>query len=123
MTILAKASALPHIQTGKLKALAVTSEAHWVDLPDVPTMHDSGFADFPTYQWFGLLAPARTPATVIDKLNASINGGLRFGELASALAKLGLEAKPQTPQELQQLLLAEARQWGAIVAATDIKAD
>ena len=123
MTILAKASALPHVQTGKLKALAVTSEARWAELPDVPTMHDSGFTDFRAYQWFGLLAPAHTPATVIDKLNASISDGLRSDELGSALAKLGLEAKIQTPQELQQLLFAEARQWDAIVRSADIRTD
>jgi tripartite-type tricarboxylate transporter receptor subunit TctC len=123
MTILAKASALPHVQTGKLKALAVTSEARWAELPDVPTMHDSGFTDFRAYQWFGLLAPAHTPATVIDKLNASISDGLRSDELGSALAKLGLEAKIQTPQELRQLLLAEARQWDAIVRSADIRTD
>lgn len=123
MTILAKASALPHVQTGKFKALAVTSEARWAELPDVPTMHDSGFTDFPAYQWFGLLAPAKTPTAVIDKLNASINNGLRSDELGSALAKLGLETKIQTPQELQQLLLAEAQQWDAIVAETGIRTD
>jgi tripartite-type tricarboxylate transporter receptor subunit TctC len=123
MTVLAKASALPHVQTAKLRALAVTSEARWAELPDVPTMREVGFADFPDYQWFGLLAPAGTPATVIDKLNASINSGLRSTELGATLAKLGLEAKMQTPQELQQLLLAEARQWDAIVTSTGIKID
>src|SRR5262249_43123306 len=61
MSFLAKASVLPQIQAGKLRALAVTSESRWAELPDVPTMRESSFADFPTYQWFGLLAPAGTP--------------------------------------------------------------
>jgi tripartite-type tricarboxylate transporter receptor subunit TctC len=123
MTLGAKESYLSHIQTGKLRALAVTSEARWPELPDVPTMHDSGFADFPTYLWFGLLAPAKTPAAIIDKLNATINNGLRSAELGASLAKLGLEAKIQSPQELRQFLLADARQWDAIVAETGIKTD
>lgn len=123
MTLGAKASYLPHIQTGKLRALAVTSEVRWPELPDVPTMRDIGFADFPAYQWFGLLAPAKTPATVIEKLNATINNGLRSAELGAGLAKLGLEAKIQTPQELQQFVLADAQQWDAIVTSTGIKID
>jgi tripartite-type tricarboxylate transporter receptor subunit TctC len=101
----------------------VTSEARWAELADVPTMRDSGFTDFPVYQWFGLLAPVKTPATVIDKLNASINHGLRSDEFGAALAKLGLEKKIQTPPELKQLLLAEARQWDSIVAETGIRTD
>jgi tripartite-type tricarboxylate transporter receptor subunit TctC len=86
-------------------------------------VHDSGFADFPTYQWFGLLAPAGTPAAVIDTLNAAINKGLRSAELGAAMAKLGLKAKMQTPQELQQILQAEARQWDAIVTSTGVRVD
>lgn len=123
MTILAKATALPHVQAGKLRALAVTSEARWAELPEIPTMHEAGFADFPDYQWFGLLAPAGTPTAVIDKLNASINMGLRSGEIGAALEKVGLETKIQTPQELKQVLLTEAQQWNAIVTSTGIKID
>jgi tripartite-type tricarboxylate transporter receptor subunit TctC len=123
MSVVAKASAMPHIQAGRLRPLAVTSETRWAELPGIPTMHESGFADFPTYQWFGLLAPARTPAAIIDRLNATINGGLRSAELGAALAKLGLEARIRTPPELQQLLVAEARQWDAIVTATGIRVD
>jgi tripartite-type tricarboxylate transporter receptor subunit TctC len=121
MSVAAKATVLAHIQTGKLTALAVTSETRWAELPDVPTMHESGFADFPAYQWFGLLAPARTPVEVIDRLNATINAGLRTGELGAAVAKLGLETRIQTPQELQQLMLAEARQWDAAVTAAGVR--
>ncbi len=123
MTLGAKASYLPHIQTGKVRALAVTSEVRWPELPDVPTMRDIGFTDFPAYQWFGLLAPARTPTTIIDKLNATINNALRSAELGASLAKLGLETKMQTPQELLQFVHAEARRWDAIVTSTGIKID
>jgi len=121
MTIVAKASALPHIQTGKLRALAVTSDVRWAELPDVPTMRDCGFTDFPGYQWFGLLAPAKTPIAIIDKLNAAINNGPGSDQLGTTLANLGLERKLQTPQELRQLIVADAQRWDAIVTATGIK--
>jgi tripartite-type tricarboxylate transporter receptor subunit TctC len=123
MSVVAKATSLPYVQAGKLKALAVTSEARWPELPEVPTMREAGFADFPTYQWFGLLAPAKTPAAIIDKLNATINNGLRSADLKEALAKLGLEAKIETPQALEQILLTDAHEWDAIVASTGVKID
>ena len=123
MTIGAKSSFLPHIQAGKLRALAVTSEGRWPELPDVPTMRESGFANFPTYQWFDVLAPAKTPSAIIAKLNVAINAGLRSQELQASLSKFGVEAKQLTPQELQSILLAEAQQWDAIVRATGIKID
>jgi len=123
MTVGAKSAYLPHIRAGKLRALAVTSEERWSELPDGPTMHESGFADFPSYQWFQLMAPANTSQDVIDKLNAAINDGLKSAELQSSLAKLGVQTKIETPRELQRKLLAEAQQWNAIVRSTGIKVD
>jgi tripartite-type tricarboxylate transporter receptor subunit TctC len=73
MTFGAKSFFLPYIQAGKLRSLAVTSDSRWPELPDVPTMHESGFPNFPAYQWFLVLAPAKTPLVVIEKLNAAIN--------------------------------------------------
>lgn len=121
MTFGAKSAFLPHVQSGKLRALAVTSEGRWPELPDIPTMRESGFADFPTYQWFVLLAPAKTPSAVVDRLNATINAGLKSPEFQTSLAKLGVEAKIQTPSGLQKILLAEAGQWQSIVRSTKIK--
>jgi len=72
-----KAVLLPLIKEGRLRALAVTSDVRWPELPDVPTMGESGFGGFPPYLWLGLLAPVRTPAAVIDKLNSALNEGLK----------------------------------------------
>ena len=72
-----KAVLLPLIKEGRLRALAVTSDVRWPELPDVPTMDESGFGGFPPYLWLGLLAPVRTPAAVIDKLNSALNEGLK----------------------------------------------
>ena len=123
MSIGAKATLLPHVQAGKLRALAVTSDGRWPELPDVPTMRESGFPELTAYQWFMLLAPAKTPADVIDKLNVAINTGLQAPDLRASLIKLGVETKIHTPQELQKIVLAEAQQWHAIVTSAGIKID
>ena len=65
----------------------MTSDERWPELPDVPTIRESGFADCPTYQWFILLAPVKTPAAVIDKLNATINTGLQVSGTPGKLGK------------------------------------
>jgi tripartite-type tricarboxylate transporter receptor subunit TctC len=121
MTFGAKSAYLPHIRAGKMKALAVTSDARWPELPDVPTMSECGFTGFPGYQWFELLAPVRTPPSVIDTINAAINEGLVSGEMRAGLAKLGVEAKIQTPSELRTALIDDTRRWDAIVKSADIK--
>jgi tripartite-type tricarboxylate transporter receptor subunit TctC len=123
MTFGAKSAYLPHIQAGKMRALAVTSEARWPELADVPTMREAGMADFPSYQWFDLMAPIKTPVEIVDKLNATINNGLKSAEFRSSLAKLGVELKIRTPRELEQILRAETQQWGSIVQTTGIKID
>jgi tripartite-type tricarboxylate transporter receptor subunit TctC len=121
MTFGAKSAYLPHIQAGNMKALAVSSDARWPELPTVPTMRERGFTGFPGYQWFELLAPARTSATVIETLNAAINEGLASSEMRAGLAKLGVEAKIQTPGELRTALIDDARRWHAIVQSAEIK--
>jgi tripartite-type tricarboxylate transporter receptor subunit TctC len=123
MTFGAKSAFLPQIQAGKLRALAVTSEGRWPELPDVPTMGESGFADFPAYQWFDLLAPAGTPAAVVDKLNRSILEGMKSPEIVASLAKLGIEPRVETPHALATILNSEALQWGELVRLTGIKID
>ncbi|MGC1250736.1 MAG: tripartite tricarboxylate transporter substrate binding protein, partial [Xanthobacteraceae bacterium] len=103
MTFGAKSFFLPYMQSGKLHPLAVTSDARWTELPDVPTMRECGFANFPAYQWLLVLAPAGTPATVIDKLNAAINDGLKSPAILTQLAKFGTEPRIRSPQELVKL--------------------
>jgi len=123
MTIGAKSVYLPHIHSGKLRALAVTSEARWSQVPDVPTMSESSFVDFPAYQWFELLAPARTPTPIVDQLNVTMNRGLRSADLQASLAKLGVETKIHTSKELHAILREEAQHWNSIVKASGIKID
>jgi len=118
-----KAVLLPLIREGRLKALAVTSDARWPELPDVPTMRESGFDGVPPYLWSGLLAPVQTPPAVIDKLNAAMNEGLKIPDVRASIAKLGLETRALTPQEFTAILADEARLWEAAVKETKVKLD
>jgi tripartite-type tricarboxylate transporter receptor subunit TctC len=118
-----KAVLLPLIREGRLRALAVTSEVRWPELPDVPTLRESGFKGIPAYLWLGLLAPVHTPAAVIEKLNAAVNDGLKSPELQGSIAKLGLETKRMTPAEFGAKLSDEARDWEAAVKESGVKVD
>jgi tripartite-type tricarboxylate transporter receptor subunit TctC len=85
----AKSVLLPLINSGKLRALVVTSPDRWPELPEVPTMRESGFDGFPTAQWFGLLAPAGTSDRVIGKLNAAVAARLTATDTKKRLPKSG----------------------------------
>lgn len=111
------------IQEGKLKALAVTSAARLPDFPDVPTMAESGFVDFPPGSWQGIVAPANTPPEIVAKLNAAINAALRSPELKASFAKLGAEAKIGSPQDLTALIADESQKWRAVVKSAGIRID
>jgi tripartite-type tricarboxylate transporter receptor subunit TctC len=116
-----KSSLLTHFKAGTLKALAVTSEARWPELPDTPTMMEVGVAGFPKEIWFGLLAPAGTPATIVSQLNHAVNEGLRSEEVRNSLAKLGIEARIGTAQDFAVALSEQVHNWKAVVDATGIK--
>lgn len=118
-----KSTLLGHIKDGRLKALAVTSEVRWPELPSTPTMKEVGVVGFPTEVLFGLLAPAGTPSTIVDKLNNAVNEGLRSAEVRAALEKLGLEARTGTAQDFAATLAEQARGWKSVIEATGIKVD
>ena len=118
-----KAVLLPLIQEGKLKALAVTSDARWPELPDVPTMGESGFHGVPAYLWSGLLAPAHTPTEIVEKLNAAVLEGLKTPDVRASMTKLGLETRRLRPQEFNAKLEAEALLWAAAVKESGVKLD
>ena len=121
MTINGKSVLLPHIQAGKVRALAVVSAERWPDLPDVPTLVESGYMDVPYDTLFGVLAPAGTPVAIINKLNATINEGLRSPETRAAFDKLGIETKITTPKEFAAIIAEEAPKWAEVVRVTGIK--
>ena len=92
-------------------------------LPDVPTLAENGLDGFPADSWYGLVAPIGSPAAVIDKLNAAVNDGLNSPELRVSLIKLGIEARPNTPQDFAAALADQAVKYDAIVKSTGIRVE
>jgi tripartite-type tricarboxylate transporter receptor subunit TctC len=118
-----KSVLLTHIKEGKLKALAVTAEKRWPELPAIPTMREVGITGFPTEVSFGLLAPAGTPAAIIDILNHAVNEGLKTGAVRASLDKLGVEPRFGSPGDFALVLGEQAKEWKAVIEATGIKLD
>ncbi len=118
-----KSVLLALIQAGKLRALAVNAEKRWPELPDVPTMRESGFPDFPADVLYGLLAPAGTPEAVIETLNTAVNKALQLPQVRANLAKLGIEATPQTAQAFGAGLKADNAKYDEIVRLTGFKVE
>ena len=114
---------IPLIREHKVKALAVTSARRHPRLPDVPTLMESGFPDFAITFWSGVVAPAGTPATMVDKLNAAIDKGLRSREIQDKLAAIGSQTAPGSPQDFAAFIAAEAIKWRAIAATANVSLD
>ena len=112
---------LSHIKSGKLKALAVTSGARAQALPDVPTTAELGLPKVNSDNWYGLVAPAGTPADVLAKLNASATAALRSPEVLEQYAKVAGIASPSTPVEYAAFIDAEQAKWGPVVKAIGFK--
>jgi tripartite-type tricarboxylate transporter receptor subunit TctC len=121
MVVNNKSNLLSLFRDGKLKALAVTSQVRWPELPQIPTMKEVGISGFPSEVLFGLLAPAGTPVTIIQQLNRSINEGLQSAEIRSNLDAIGMEARIGTAEGFAAALAEQAREWKAVIDATGIK--
>jgi tripartite-type tricarboxylate transporter receptor subunit TctC len=117
------AAALPHVQAGKLRALAVTSVHRLQALPAVPTMGEVGMKDFVVEQWQAVFAPAKTPAPVVQRLNQEINKALKDPAVAALADKLGVTLVGGTPQQLGALQKADSAKWAKVIKDGNIKAD
>ena len=111
-------SAWPHVQSGKLRALAVTTTERSKSAPDVPTMKEAGFANFDVSSWFGLIAPAGTPPEVINKLNAAMVKALDKPEVQRSFEQLGAVGVKTTPAEFGQFIKSEVEGWAPVVKAS-----
>ena len=111
------------IQSGKVRALAVTTSRRAAQLPQVPTVAESGFPNYEQSAWGGLVAPAGTPRDIIDKLNHTLNTILKSAELRKAFEERSLEPLTGTPEDLGALAQRESPKWEAVIKAAGVQLD
>jgi tripartite-type tricarboxylate transporter receptor subunit TctC len=114
---------IPQIAAGKLRPLAVTTPERSARLPEVPTTAEAGFAKLRAYFWLGVVAPAGTPADIVQKLNAAFSATLRLPETRARLENLGVDIRTGTPADFGALLKDELAMWQGVTAAANIKVD
>jgi tripartite-type tricarboxylate transporter receptor subunit TctC len=113
----------PHLQSGKVRALAVASPKRLARLPEVPTTSEAGLPGYELASWFGLAAPAGTPAEAIARVNAEVLKALTAGDVVETLNKLGLEPAGSSPQEYASMIVEDLARWRRAVKAAGIKLD
>ena len=114
-------TALQHIKSGKLVALAIASPQRSPQLPEVPTVAESGYPGFDVTSWYGIVVRAGTPAAVVRKIHADMAEALAAADVKEKLSALGLDPSGNTPEDFQKMIAAESRKWSEIVRKADIK--
>ena len=117
------ASARPHVQAGKLVALAVTTSKRSPAMPDVPTVAEAGVASYDLSPWFGVFMPAATPKDVVLKMNAALLEAMKLTEVKARFFVLGAEAIGSSPEAFAATLVAESAKWEKLIRERNIKAD
>ena len=115
--------ALPQVRSGKLKALAVTTAKRSAALPDLPTVAESGLPGYEATAWFGVLAPAATPSTIIAQLNAAIVKSLHTREMRERLIAEGTEPVGNTPEQFAQIVRNDIAKWAKVVKSSGARPD
>jgi tripartite-type tricarboxylate transporter receptor subunit TctC len=113
----------PHLDSKRLRALAVTTSKRSANLPDVPTVAESGFAGFDAPAWWAVLAPAKTPPEIVKRMNDEINAALKSPEVAAKLAGQGIEVRTGTAQAAQAFIEGQIDVWAKVVRDNGIKAE
>ena len=114
---------LPHVKSGRLRALAVTGKARHPLLPDVPTVAELGLPQLEITNWTGIMVPAGTPADVVAKINGDANAALAEPEMRAKIVEQGFEPVAMTPAEARAFVDAEVAKWGRLVRDANIKPD
>jgi tripartite-type tricarboxylate transporter receptor subunit TctC len=117
------ASGLPHVKSGKLKALASTGARRSPNLPDLPTVAESGVAGFEVYEWNAVFAPAGTPEAIVTRLHAAIAKALQAPDVRERIAALGGEIRGATPRDTDAWVRAQTAKWSKVVKDAGIKPD
>lgn len=117
-------TSIPNIRAGRLRAIAVTTLKRSPAMPDIPTMHESGYPGYEAAAWYGLLLPARTPQVIVNKLHRDFSAALQLPDVREAFLPDTIDAAPSaSPREFAAFLAAETVKWGALVRETGAKAD
>jgi tripartite-type tricarboxylate transporter receptor subunit TctC len=114
---------ISHIKSGKMRALAVTSAKRVDDLPQVPTIAESGYKGFEAVTWFGIVGPAKLPKAVVAKLNADIDKALKDPELKKKMEAQGADVLGGTPEQFGKLIRDDIARWGVVVKESGAKLD
>jgi tripartite-type tricarboxylate transporter receptor subunit TctC len=116
-------SGMPHVRSGRLRALAVTTLQRSPLNPDLPSVAETGVAGFSVDSWYGIVAPAGTPAAIVKKLNAEIARVLHTPAVVAYLAKEGAVPKGSSPGELAATIRAELAKWRKVIASARLRFD
>ena len=112
-----------YVQAGRLRVLAVGTDKRVPTLPDVPTASEAGVSGFEATVWWGLVAPAKTPADIVAKLNAEVNKALRDPAISKKLAEAGVVTTPGSPDEFAQFIAKQTELWSAVIKKANIRPD
>ncbi len=121
MTFEGATGIMPYLQSGKLRALAVTSPHRLPELPDVPTMIEAGYPGMPPDAWQAIVAPAGTPAAIVARINGVVNQGLADPQMRSRITGLGGVPQPMSPQDFALFIAEQVQRWGDIIRVTGVK--
>ncbi len=115
------ASAVPHMKSGKINALAVTTEKRSKLVPDLPTVAEAGVPGFEANNWYGVVVPAKTPRSIVDRLHKEFTAVLNLPEIRDMLFKQGLDAAPSTPEAFGAYIKSETSKWARVIKASGAK--
>ena len=116
-------SSLPHVKSGKLRALAVTTRQRSPSAPDVPTIDEAGVPGFDVSSWFGLMAPKSTPREIVARMNAEANKALASAEIRKSFLELGAVPAPMSAEAYGEYIRAEIKKWAEVVKVSGAKSD
>jgi tripartite-type tricarboxylate transporter receptor subunit TctC len=115
--------ALPHVKSGRIRAIAVTSQSRLATLPDVPTVAESGYPGFGVEGWVGIVAPAKTPHAVVTLLNREIRAVLAMPEVKSKFDQVNVSVRSSTPEEFAAFIRTETDFWGKVIRRIGLTAN
>jgi tripartite-type tricarboxylate transporter receptor subunit TctC len=117
------AAAIPHVRSGRLRAMAVTTAVRTKAAPNIPTMIEAGVANYESFPWYGLLVPTRTPKPVIDALEKASIGVLAMPDIQERLTALGVDIPNPGSAEFTRLIQAEMERWSTVIRKAGLRAN